>query len=374
MLPPATTRRCAALLAICLGAAGALGANLGAAGAVRGPDAVGGRGSSGVGVATCTFVDRSRTTTDYANHPPKALPGRVLRTELRYPTHQAVPGEAESPGAPPAARAGGYPTVVFAHGFAASPDTYRALLDAWVRLGFVVVAPIFPDDNGTTVAAEGGAGSGIEDDLVNEPADLAFVARRVLAASAGGPAGCPIARHLVDRSALALAGQSDGAQAAGMLAFDDGTVAQTGQSDASLRSGLVFRAAVLMSGAPAPGDPYQAAPGSPALLVVQSATDQCNPPQESVDLYDAVHQPDKWFLELLDAPHLPPYDGADPAAFAVVARVTGRFLRLELDGSQPGAGFVHGYGDASPAVARMLTEPLAPPLSLSFDPESCDVT
>ncbi|MCU1491152.1 MAG: hypothetical protein JWM85_2557 [Acidimicrobiaceae bacterium] len=324
-----------------------------------------------VGLAKCTFIDPSRTTTDYSVHPPVARSGRLLTVEIRYPTVAGRAGATETRGVAPEPQVGGYPTVVFAHGFAVSPDTYRALLDSWVRAGFVVVAPVFPDDNGATVAAEGGAASGIEDDLVNEPADLAFVTRQVLSASAKLRADCRIAHGLIEPTALALAGQSDGAQAAGMLAYDSGSVAQTRQPYSSLRAGLTFRAAILMSGAPDETDPYGTSPTAPAMLVVQSATDQCNPPQFSDALYNDVHQADKWFLELLHAQHLPPYDGADPQAFAVVARVTTRFLRLEMKGLTPAVGFVNGFGDAVPSVAHMLTGPVAPALSEPFSVGAC---
>jgi len=45
--------------------------------------------------------------------------------------------------------------------------------------------------------------------------------------------------------------------------------------------------------------------------VVQSLADQCNPMRFGVQLYDGIHQSNKWFLELQTAHHLPPFDGVD---------------------------------------------------------------
>jgi len=72
--------------------------------------------------------------------------------------------------------------VIFAHGYDVTPDTYAALLDAWVEAGFVVVAPVFPDENSMRSPLRGGTNT--EDDIVNEPGDLAFVTTSVIQASA----------------------------------------------------------------------------------------------------------------------------------------------------------------------------------------------
>ncbi|NNN09190.1 MAG: chlorophyllase, partial [Acidimicrobiaceae bacterium] len=44
--------------------------------------------------------------------------------------------------------------IVFAHGYDVSPDIYSALLNSWVRAGFVVVAPFFPDEKASAVIAQ----------------------------------------------------------------------------------------------------------------------------------------------------------------------------------------------------------------------------
>src|ERR1019366_8320272 len=110
-----------------------------------------------VGIARCTFVDPTRQVLNYATNPLSVLSKqRTLVTEIRYPTLQPPNGTDESPGAAPAQQLGGFPMIVVAHGYDVTPDTYAPLLDAWVRAGFVVVAPFFPDEEPSAVAAQPG--------------------------------------------------------------------------------------------------------------------------------------------------------------------------------------------------------------------------
>lgn len=319
----------------------------------------------GVGIARCTFVDSSRTTFDYRSG--ATVGGRTLVTEIRYPSLSA-PSRAsagEVAGAAPAYRRGPFPTLFFAPGYDVTPDAYTALLDAWVRAGFAVVAPSFPDTNPTAVSSAG-PGKYPEDDIVNQPGDLAFVVRAALHASAASDPACRVLHGLVNPAELGIAGQSDGGSTVAMLAYD------RAPSYAGLSLPVRIRAAAVMSGSEEPGTgPYEATPGDPALLVVQSATDRCNPPQESTQLYDAIVQKDRWFLTIDRAHHLPPYDGENATAFAVVARVTTRFFLLELRGQVPAAGFL-AYGDAARAVASLTTGPVAPVLpDLDFEMSAC---
>jgi hypothetical protein len=271
-----------------------------------------------------------------------------LVTDVRYPI-QRQPGQpSESAGATPAPRAGGYPLVVFAHGYDVTPETYAALLDSWTREGFVVVAPFFPDEAAAAVTAQHGANT--EGDLLNEPGDLAFVTSSILQASADG-SNCPIVRGLVEPSEIALAGHSDGGDAVGMLAYDHGVDPQR-VNFATLREGIDYRAVIIMSGAENTAQSYATEASRPDLLVVQSKVDQCNAMHFSVQIYDAVAQPNKWFLELQTAHHLPPFDGADPAAFGVVAATTIRFLQMSLQGDTS-AGLV-ASGNQRPSIARIF--------------------
>lgn len=284
-------------------------------------------------------------------------------TEIRYPAQLLPGGPAETDGAPPLPRSGGYPMIVFAHGYNVTPDTYAALLDNWVRAGFVVVAPFFPDESASAVAAQPRADT--EDDLVNEPGDLAFVAAKVLQASAKESPNCPAASGLVEPSEIALAGHSDGAVAVGMLAFDHGVDPQ-GVNYASLRTGLTIRAVIILSGAENTAQSYAAEASRPNLLVVQSLADQCNPFRDGVQLYEGIHQSNKWFLELQRAHHLPPFDGKDAAAFDVVSATTTRFLQMSLQAATSTVSLVT-LGNERPAIARLYAGDVG--LSLKHAPK-----
>jgi hypothetical protein len=322
-----------------------------------------------VGLTRCTFVDRTRGVLDYETTKPTTLSNvRTLVTEIRYPTVSPVRGAIESSGAKPAQRGSGYPMIVFAHGYDVTPDTYARLIDAWVKAGFVVAAPFFPDENENEVTAQHDANT--EDDLVNEPADLAFVTRRLLDASAKRSPSCPLVLGLIHASELALAGHSDGATVVGMLSYAHGNDPQ-GESYQELRVGLDYRATVVMSGAEDGVDPYAPLAPNPALLVIQSAADQCNPAREAVKLYSDIHQAEKWFLELRTAHHLPPFDGVDLPAFNVVTRTSTRFFEIMLEGAKPLSG-LGAYGYRVPSVAQMFQGGSGPAMpNAPSEPVSC---
>lgn len=321
----------------------------------------------GVGVTRCTFIDRTRSVLDYATSPPSVLARqRTLVTEVRYPTLSQSPDHAEITNAPPAQQAGGFPVIVFAHGYDVTPDTYASLLEAWTEQGFVVAAPVFPDESSTEVRRQH---VDTEADIYNEPADLAFVTRQLLADSSTLSASCPLVQGLVRPSELAFAGHSDGADAVGLLAYSTGRDPQ-GVGYANLRRGLAIRATMIFSGSEDGKAPYRAEPSRPPLLLVQSARDQCNAPDEGLELYGAISQGDKWFLELLHAHHLPPFDGEDRAAFDVVATTTTSFLQFALSQTLSTSSLL-AAGNARPLVGRITRGGAGPSIAPYFDPPPC---
>jgi hypothetical protein len=321
----------------------------------------------GVGVTRCTFVDRTRSVLDYATSPPSVLARqRTLVTEIRYPTLSQSPNHSEITNAPPAQQADGFPMIVFAHGYDVTPGTYASLLETWTEKGFVVAAPIFPDESSTEVNRQH---VDTEGDIYNEPADLAFVTRQLLADSSTLSAACPLVQGLVQPSELAFAGHSDGADAVGLLAYSTGRDPQ-GVSYASLRQGLAIRATMIFSGSEDGTAPYRADPSQPPLLLVQSARDQCNAPDEGLELYGAISQGDKWFLELLHAHHLPPFDGEDRAAFDVVATTTTSFLQFALSHTLS-ASSLQSTGNARPLVGRLNRGGAGPTIALYLDAPPC---
>ena len=154
---------------------------------------------------------------------PTTTPYRALPTFIFYPAAEAgAQGRAAPVENAPAASAGApYPVIVFAHGDDQLPSTYRALIDAWVEAGFVVVAPVFPGENRDNFDALGGwdtnAALDADNDVVNEPGDIAFVIGK-LATAAGDQASR--LHGLVDLSKLSLAGQSDGGNAVAALVYN----------------------------------------------------------------------------------------------------------------------------------------------------------
>lgn len=179
-----------------------------------------------------------------------------------------------------------------------------------MRAGFVVVSPIFPDENQATVEKDGGfksnaVATNLESDEVNEPADIALALKQVEALDAEGSGA--LVSGLLDMTKLALAGQSDGANVVAALVFDNRFSAQ--------RFGLPVapKAVAVLSGEPFQdqGDSYSASATSPPALFVQSNADTCNPPEEATLLYsDLAGDPVRWFVELLGAKHLPPISGS----------------------------------------------------------------
>jgi dienelactone hydrolase len=261
-----------------------------------------------VGTLTLRLVDASRKI---------RLPGgrwvaRTLQSIVRYPA-QADSGSAGA-NPPPSATGARFPLVVFAHGFAVTPTIYSALLDSWARAGYLVVAPVFPLENAN---APGGPR---ESDLVNEPGDISFVISRVLAASAA-----PGALHgLADPARIAVAGQSDGGEAA--------LAAACGRRTLDPRIG----AAMILSGAEMSGVGGYAFARCPPLLAVQGTADRINEPRFTYAYFRSAHRP-KYLMRLIGAGHLGPYTREQPQ-LATVERVSRTFLDAYLKGKATALG------------------------------------
>ena len=328
-------------------------------------------GHYGVGVVRCRFVDSSRTVPNYAVTPPTVLERRrVLVTEIRYPTLEGAGSVSETSGATPAPSTGGFAMIVFASGYKVVPDAYRAMLDAWVRRGFVVAAPIFPDTNPAAVAEQ--PRTDTELDVNNQPADLTYITRRIVRDSATVSRECPQVLGLIRPSAMALAGQSDGGDTVGLLAYSTGRDPQ-GVLFRQLRVGLSFDAAIVMSGAEHGKAKYRAIASSPPMMVIQSAQDRCNAPAGAVQLYRDVHAKDKWFLELKTAHHFPPFSGTDRSAFDAVVNVTSQYLEWKLLGTSTASSVIQA-GDARPDVAKIFHDGVGPTIPPVDESAVCGTT
>jgi hypothetical protein len=315
-----------------------------------------------VGVSSCTFLDSSRATEDFATAADTA--GRSLVTEIRYPTTSPAAGHVETSGAAPARRYGPFPLVVFAPGYETTPDEYSKLLDSWVRAGMVVAAIWFPDTNSLAIERQGGVDT--EADIINQPADVGFVTKHLLLASLSG-VGCEIAKGLLKSGDVALAGQSDGGDTVTGLAYETQYA----------YPGLHYVAVAALSGAllgPVSSTSSNHEIAGAPLLVVQSATDRCNPPEESTGLYSAIPESDKWFLTLESGDHLPPYTGtADLADFDLVSALTTAFFSQEFAHHRPLAAMA-ALAKASAGVGVLSSGPAPALTPLVGDEAACYLT
>ena len=192
------------------------------------------------------------------------------------------------------------PLVVFAHGFDTTPGIYAHLLDAWSHAGYVVAAPVFPVESAN---ARGGAD---ELDLINEPTDISFVISQLLTRLNG----------VVNPDQVAVAGQSDGAEAALAAAYDERFADRR------------IDAAVILSGSELGGRTTWFPAGSPPLLAVQGTRDAINPPHYTTQFFRAARAP-KFLLRLIGAGHLPPYT-TNARQLAIVEHITIAFLNHYL--------------------------------------------
>ena len=255
-----------------------------------------------LGVPRTYHVDRAHFTWTRTS---AALGKRVLRVTVRYPV---IAGLAR----PRKGAAGLLPLIVFAPGFRRCPSGYSDLLRQWSSAGYVVAAVDFPRTS-CKVAAP------YERDVTHQPADLAFVVRRLLARSAlrhGKLAGLISARE------IAVAGHSDGGDTAAAMV------------GAPCCRDKQVRAAVILSGAqwPAFTGRWFARPTAP-LLVIQGTDDTWNPPADSARLYRADATGPRYYLDLPGADHFSPYLG-DRSPEPIVARVTIDFLDRYLLGQR----------------------------------------
>jgi predicted dienelactone hydrolase len=241
---------------------------------------------------------------------PRGQPGpRVLLTAVWYPARSGLAG-------------GPFPLVVFAPGYLQCASAYRPLLRAWASAGYIVAAPDFPR---TSCHVPDPA----EDDLANQPADMAFVISRLVAAGRqphGSLAG------LVDPARIAVAGHSDGGDTVTALAAG------------SCCRDRAVRAAIVLAGAEWPplGGSYFGK-GTPPILFVQGSADTINPPPDSLAMYRADAAGPRFYLDLPGAGHLAPYEGRRPPE-PLVARVTVDFLDRYLSGQRAGAAAMRRAG------------------------------
>ncbi|HVC13892.1 MAG TPA: hypothetical protein VND62_03440 [Acidimicrobiales bacterium] len=246
----------------------------------------------------------------------------------------------------PATGGGGrhrYPLLVFSQGFDQAVSSYSALIVDWASAGFVVAGPTYPHTAPQTSATLDRTPS----ELDRHPADLRAVITSLVQA---GRAPGSVLSGKIDASEIGLVGHSDGGDVSLALAANS-CCRDTGVKAVATLSGAEYR---YFGGQYFP-------PGTPTtpLLVVQGDNDPTyNPPVCSAELYDAAPGT-KYYLDLLGATHLDPYEDATTWE-AVVAKVTTDFFDAELSGERRALTEMAGSGNV-PNVAQLAAGGTAPP-------------
>jgi len=270
-----------------------------------------------VGQLSTTFVDTSRGQP--ARDGTAAQPSRTIRTTIWYPASAAPTPENPTP----AASAGQFPLVVFAHGYAIDAGSYSSLLHDIAMGGYVVAAPDFP---GTSTAYPGEA---VRDDSLNQPGDISFVitSMQQLAQQAGPLQGA------IAPDAVGVNGQSDGGVTATAAGWN------TCCADPRIKAGAIYTGATFAF----EGEWFP--PGSPPIMLVHGTADEINGYAASTSMFDRAQSP-KYLLSIDGGTHLEPY--VDPPWVTQVAAATVAFFdqylkadpsaaqRLATIGTQPG--------------------------------------
>jgi dienelactone hydrolase len=282
--------------------------------------------ASTVGLRVITFVDHTRVERFHGGR----VKPRTLITQIRYPAQGSAEAD-DVRDAVPLTSAGPFPLVVFGPGFAETPTVYERLLDAWVRAGYVVAAPLFP------LTQKHVPGGRREADLINQPGDMSFVISRMLSEN---DLAASFLYGLIDPSLVAVAGQSDGAATALAVAFDPAF------ADPRIDAAIILSGAELDS----IDDTIPFPTRGPALLATQGSSDTINEPSATHRYFNLAPSP-KFLLTLLGATHLPPYTTQEPY-LGVVEQVTIAFLDHFLLHEHATLERMRGAGNIS-GIARL---------------------
>ena len=238
---------------------------------------------------------------------------RPLRTVLFFPavTSADHPDPAPAPAwitvrrdARP--RPGRFPLVLFSHGLHGSPEGNTPAVASWAAAGFVVAAPAYPYTNRK-------ADPYVRTDMVNQPADAAYLLRKVIALA--GTRGDPLYGH-INTSRIAAVGHSAGG-------FTTTGLFRPGH-DRRLVAGVVI------AGWMAPGR----FGGPPArLLFLHADNDKVIPIADGRAAYAEAPWP-KRFVVLPGATHAA-FMRPDKPGYAAMDRTVTAFLRRTLNSPSP---------------------------------------
>jgi predicted dienelactone hydrolase len=191
---------------------------------------------------------------------------------LLYPTSASLDAK-------PAKQKGGYPLVVFSHGFAGFPEQSSTLVTHLASWGFVVAAPEHVERSlaGLLGTASQGIAKSSDPDVLARTADLMTAESQ----------GTGVLQGMVNPDQIVTGGHSAGAGAAYAFA----------SADPRVKAFITYSVGFGGQGGPAPATPDQ--PG----MVMLGTKDGIIPPSASVAVYDGMKSP-KYLVKIPDAGHL----------------------------------------------------------------------
>jgi fermentation-respiration switch protein FrsA (DUF1100 family) len=281
-------------------------------GATPGPSASGSAGPA-AGAPSRAFAVGVRTVnlTRAADRP--------LPTTIWYPATGAA-GAAGTARSGAQVADGRFPLVLFSHGLTGMPQNYAGITTRLAAAGFVIAAPAYPYTN-HDAATKNFA------DVVNQPADGAFVVDQVL--RLGQTAGDGLSGHLDPQNVAAAGHSAGGFTTAGMLST---------RHDARLRAGIII-AGGSMGTFTAP---------AASVLFIHGDADPTVSYQTGRAAYDRLSWP-KAFLTVIGGDHTT-YIGTGRDGNAAAVKTMIDFLRAALYAD--GAARSRLAADGASAVTR----------------------
>lgn len=218
--------------------------------------------------------------------------------------------------ATPAPQKGGYPLVVFSHGFAGFPEQSSTLATHLASWGFVVAAPEHVERSlgGLLGTAAQGIAKSADPDVLARTADLLVAESK----------GTGTLQGMVNPDEIVTGGHSAGAGAAYAFA----------SADPRVKAFITYSVGFGGQGGPAPATPEQ--PG----MVMLGTKDGIIPPSASEAVYAGMNDP-KYLVKIPDAGHLVFSDicliGAERGGIVGIAKalklpIPEQLLRLGSDG------------------------------------------
>jgi dienelactone hydrolase len=276
------------------------------------------------------YIDATRPTPPNGSFP--GAPNRAIVVKFFVP---AVDGKMSRRGAP-------YPTMLFSHGASTTPYTYEYLLDAFVRAGFLVIAPVYPL---STTLAPGGF---TPIDVDQQPGDASFVLDQVLAANRDPKSWL---HGLINPKRIGTAGHSLGAMTTYGLVYNECC------RDPRIKAAAVLSGAtVVLPGQTRefPANEFFTGIHTP-LLAVHGDQDLTVPYAAGLASWSKANAP-KFFLTRVGGNHISDETGGSAPGQKLVTRALIDFFRRYLNQSPDALGDLKQDGNQA-GVTSLTADP-----------------